>query len=79
MPKRKHATLENNNNKKHITKLNKFNNSLPTTFYNLNTLKKELKEELKQELKEELIRELKQEIKKEISEEKKLREYSYYS
>tara|TARA_B100001057_G_scaffold369790_1_gene373561 strand:- start:284 stop:523 length:240 start_codon:yes stop_codon:yes gene_type:complete len=79
MPKRKHSTLEYSNNKKHITKLNKFNNSFPTTFYNLNTLKKELKEELREELREELIRELRLEIKKEISEEKKIREYSYYS
>tara|TARA_Y100000591_G_scaffold333087_1_gene373566 strand:- start:2160 stop:2393 length:234 start_codon:yes stop_codon:yes gene_type:complete len=62
--------------KKHITKLNKFNN---TPFYNLNTLKQELKEELREELREELIRELKLEIKREIYEEKKVREYSYYS
>ena len=62
--------------KKHITKLTKFNNS---HFYNLESLKNELKEELKQELRQELIRELKLEIKKEIYEEKKIREYSYYS
>ena len=71
---------EETTNKKYITKLHKFNNSTPSpTFYNLNTLKKELKEELRQELKEELIRELRLEIKKEISEEKNIREYSYYS
>ena len=79
MPKRKHSTLEYNNNKKHITKLNKFNNTSSTTLYNLNTLKNELKEELKQELREELIKELRLEIKKEISDEKQIREYSYYS
>ena len=75
MKKRKFVH-EESTNKKYITKLHKFNNSTPSpTFYNLNTLKKELKEELK----EELIRELRLEIKKEISEEKKIREYSYYS
>ena len=79
MKKRKFVH-EESTNKKYITKLHKFNNSTPSsTFYNLNTLKKELKEELKKELKEELIRELRLEIKKEISEEKKIREYSYYS
>ena len=78
--KRKHYQIEYNNNKKHVTKLNKFNNSIPSTsFYNLNSLKEELKEELKQELKQELLHELRIEIKKEISEEKKIREYSYYS
>ena len=79
MKKRKFVH-EETTNKKYITKLHKFNNSTPSsTFYNLNTLKKELKEELRQELKEELIRELRLEIKKEMSEEKKIREYSYYS
>tara|TARA_B100000941_G_C28333544_1_gene462902 strand:+ start:207 stop:446 length:240 start_codon:yes stop_codon:yes gene_type:complete len=79
MKKRKFED-EDECNKKYITKLYKYNNSASSsTFYNLNTLKKELKEELKKELKEELIRELRTEIKKEISEEKKLREFSYYS
>tara|TARA_B100000900_G_C20235016_1_gene575490 strand:+ start:207 stop:446 length:240 start_codon:yes stop_codon:yes gene_type:complete len=79
MKKRKFVH-EESTNKKYITKLHKFNNSTPSpTFYNLNTLKKELKEELRQELKEELIRELRLEIKKEISEEKNIREFSYYS
>ena len=78
MKKRKFV-YEETTDKKYITKLHKFNNSTSSTFYNLNTLKKELKEELRQELKEELIRELRLEIKKEISEEKKIREYSYYS
>ena len=77
MKKRKFSgELCSSNPKKHITKLAKFNN---TTFYNLDTLKKELKEELKEELHKELISELKLEIKKELYEEKKVREYSYYS